>query len=170
MHFIILVARRRCSLSPVWTCVFIVAKGLRRLESGLHLWELHFCLFVCDYVSRWMTAGVKRPATIVLHDRNLSGKTFGKKHDFLRPLLLPLPFPLLIIHCLLTCATSLMIAQRLSFYHASFTQSSLGEGGTKENWSKWAKFSIHYKQVGRLQKRHKIQKQKNKRKVCTAKW
>lgn len=56
---------------PVWTCVFIVAEGFRTLESDLHLWEPHYCLFVCDYVSRLMTAGVKMPATIVLHNRNL---------------------------------------------------------------------------------------------------
>lgn len=47
-------------------------------ESGLHLWEPHYCLFVCDYVSRLMTAGVKMPATIVLHGRNLCWDDIGQ--------------------------------------------------------------------------------------------
>lgn len=73
------------------------------------------------------------------------------------------PRPFLIIHCLLTCATSLMIAQWLCCYHASFTQSSRG-GNMEGNWSNWAKFSIQYKQVGRLKERIAIQKQRVKKK------
>lgn len=63
MHFMILVAQHICSLSPVWTCLFMVAKGFRTLQVrvssvGATLWLL-YGLCVCVYVSRLMAVGMK---------------------------------------------------------------------------------------------------------------
>lgn len=82
------------------------------------------------------------PATIVLHDRHLClddmRQNLWEETRLLLSSVTLFASPLFIIHCLLTCATSLMIAQRLCLYHASFTQSSLGwgHGGKLERLSK----------------------------------
>lgn len=91
----------------------------------------------------------------------MCGKTFGKKHNFCRPLFLPSPFahqPLPSHLCHLANDSSEALPLPCIIYP------ELQRGNMEGNWSNWAKFSIQHRQVGRQKERSAIQKQRIKKK------
>lgn len=116
--------------SPVQSrLVFMGAEGFKtpcvrvlslRGTLWLHLYNVvqSVCVCVCLHVCRLMTTGNKRCHRLVFYTNN----ALGWKHDSRCPLLLPLSLSLHHRLLLLTCATSLMIVQRLRVHHASFTR------------------------------------------------
>lgn len=102
----------------------------------------------CVYVFRLMTTGRgnasdKRFAQTPSSSVTIWGNAWGQKHDFCCPLLLPPSLSLSIIHrCCFTCATSLMIAQRLWVSHASITRRFIAVGRITERRG-WGKKNIN---------------------------
>lgn len=95
------------------------------------------CVWVCVFVCRLMTTGARNATDSCFTQTTrslatMSGNALGQEHDFLlSSVTLSIPSSLHHPSLPFTWATSLMIAQWLWVYHASFNQSS-GEAAKRE--------------------------------------
>lgn len=109
------------------------------------VWTCFVCTCVCTCVCRLMTTGARNATDSCFTQTTwsfatMSGNALGQEHDFLlSSVTLSIPSSLHHPSLPFTWATSLMIAQWLWVYHASFNQSS-GEAAERERGrEKWVK-------------------------------